>query len=183
MNSCTWNNVETSESSFMQIKDDTTKVRIGSNPREVKVHFSEVRREKKRVNCPGGDCPLCGEGEKAAQRFYTKVINRADGKAYVLEIGPQIVKQIKALANDPKYGNPGQYDIAIKKVGVGKDTKYTVVAAPQKTSMTNDEINAIKALDMDKLIKMPTVDEIYNMGFDALMRDKQLSELDDIDWN
>jgi hypothetical protein len=53
-----------------------------------------------------------------------------------------IMTSVKALVDNPKWGAPQNYDIAITKIGEGMDTEYTVqgeppIAAPSEEVMTN----------------------------------------------
>lgn len=53
------------------------------------------------------------------------------GKVQVLElIQKTIMKPFKAIMDNPKWGDPLQYDIAITKTGEGIETEYNVQAEP-----------------------------------------------------
>ena len=90
-----------------------------------------------------------------------KVIDRADNTVKVLECGKQIVKAIKGYAVDPDYGDPTAYDIKIKKEGIGRDTRYTVVAVPNKTPLTEEEKEMVEGSPtIADLNKIRTEDDI-----------------------
>lgn len=165
-NNLNWDNVkEVSESKILALLDKT-KLRMASNFMAYGMHIEEtLLGNKKRVNCPGVGCPLCKAGKEPIKRYAFKIINRGDGKAYVLEVGGMVMNQIKKFAQDPQYGNPLNYDIFIKRIGTGKQTKYEVLAAPQKTPITLSEMDLINELDINKYIKLTSIEDIRAIGF------------------
>ena len=71
--------------------------------------------------------------------FWAFVVwNYKHKRVQILELTQKtIMLSIKALANNPKWGNPKMYDIAITKTGEGLETEYNVqgeppIAAPEE---------------------------------------------------
>lgn len=51
---------------------------------------------------------------------------------------------IKALVQNPKWGDPKKYDIAITKTGDGLDTEYTVQGEPPINDPSDEIVKAKK---------------------------------------
>lgn len=165
-----WSSVDTGDSSkgFI-LKNGTNVVRIGSDVSQVNNHFEySIDGRRKKVVCPGDDCPLCKIGKNPNKFFKFKVINRADGKAYAFECGVMIIDQIKGFARNPEYGNPTTYDIRIDKSGQGINTSYKTFASNRKSEITESESEELAKIDLDAFNKATTIEEIKAMGLKAL---------------
>lgn len=165
-NDFNWDSVEAvSESKFL-ILGVKTQIRMGSNFKAYGMHLEDdLMGNKKRANCPGDGCPLCEIGKKSIKRYAFKVINRANEQVYILETGGMIMNEIKKNAQNPIYGNPLNYDILISKTGTGKQTKYTVIASPNKIPITPSETQGLAEMDIDKYIKPTSIEDIKAIGF------------------
>lgn len=165
-----WGKVDTGTSSeILILNNGTNVVRIGSGVRPSNNHFEySIDGRRKKVVCPGDDCPLCKIGKKPNKFFKFKVINRTDGKAYAYECGVMIIDQIKKLANNPKHGNPMTYDIRIDKTGEGMSTRYKVFASNKNNEITESEAEELAKIDLDAFNKITTIEEIKAMGLKAL---------------
>lgn len=191
--SSVWENVDTGKgTNFLKLDTEETILRVGSGPSKIEVHFEDSHAGvRKKAICPGAGCPLCRNGSVPYTRFTLKVINREDGQAYLFECGLMIAKDIKNYALSPKYGDPTQYDIKIKKTGEGKQTKYKVYASSNKSDITASEAALLSELDLAAAIKPASLEEIKAMGFkivpiEIVKQEPELQDLGDInddDWN
>ena len=165
-----WDEVKTGGSGegtpFIKLQSGPNQMRIVGLPYETEIHWEEaVDDSKKRIVCSGAGCPICKEGHLPQKKFQVLVIDRADKKLKILEGGTSIFKQIKDLAMDPDYGNPKNYDIKIKKEGQGRETKYSVLASPNKSSLTQEEEALLaEAKTLEDINKPKTLDEIIQMN-------------------
>lgn len=105
-----------------------------------------------------------------AKHFWAMgVLDFADDTVKILEITQVgIIDAITALATDPDWGNPKEYNLTVTRKGEGKDTKYTVTSAPHKE--LSDEQRAIVAdvmLDVPALLRgeSPFVEEMSESDF------------------
>ena len=174
---------------FMKLENGDNRIRIVSAPARINAHWEKtVDGKNKKVICSGHDCPLCEKGERAVARYQIQVIDRAEpDKIKVLDCGKQVMNAISAYTTDPDYGDPTEYDIKIKKEGSGRDTHYSAVAVPRKVPLTAAEQEMVKnARSLRELNKVPTRDEIFDMGLDILAGDgleAAVSSADDAnDW-
>ncbi|SFM28342.1 hypothetical protein [Pelosinus propionicus] len=172
----------------LKLKNGKNKIRIGSRPHAANIHWEDsFAGKKKKAICPGSGCPLCNANRKYDPRYYVKVINRDDGQATILECGPMILTQIKKYASDSDYGNPMNYDISINKTGEGRNSKYSVMASPCKSSITAEEKTLLEAVDISSCVEPTPIDEIWDMGLVALPVDvpkpQESNVTDDDDWD
>lgn len=159
---------------FMKLENGDNRIRIVSNPARINAHWEKtIDGKNKKVICSGHDCPLCEKGERATARYQLLVIDRAEAdKIKVLDCGKQVMNAISTYSADPDYGDPTKYDIKIKKEGSGRDTHYTAVAVPHKTPLTENEQKMVsEAKSLKELNKIPTRDEVLDMGLEILAGD------------
>lgn len=110
---------------FWQTKEDGGKKPIRRRMDE-KILDSELQW---RVN------PATGEKEKEkAKHFWAMPIwNYNTQLIQILEINQKgILESIKAFQDNPKWGNPVNYDITITKTGNGKESKYITDHDPKE---------------------------------------------------
>lgn len=63
---------------------------------------------------------------------YNSVKKEYIGKVQILEITQKsIQKTMRALASNPKWGNPRDYDLVVSKTGQKLETRYTVTPDPK----------------------------------------------------
>ncbi len=113
--------------------DEVTRTELADEPAPVKDKDGKMRKPKKFMSLV--------------------VIDRADDEIKVLTITQQsVIKGIKALSSNPKWGLPFSYDINIGKKGSGLKTKYTVTPEP-KTVLEKSLIKAAieKPCNLDAL--------------------------------
>lgn len=164
---------------FIKLQPGDNRVRVVAKPVVVDIHWEKgVDGSTKKVVCPGPGCPICKAGHTPQLRYQVLVIDRADGEVKVLEGGPRIFGAIRDYAMDPDYGDPTKYDLKIKKEGQGRETKYTVMAAPKQTELSAAEVDAVNgASSLLELNKPKSIDEILTMGLEVLAG--SVSDLDD----
>lgn len=156
--------------SYMKILPGVNIVRVVALPYETEIHWEESNDGgKKRIVCPGVGCPVCKAGHVPQKKFQVLIIDRADSKLKILEGGSSIFGQIKTYAMDADYGDPSKYDLKIKKEGSGRETKYTIMASPNKTSLTTEEQGLLdNSKSLSDLNKPKTVEEIIQMDLSIL---------------
>ena len=164
---------------FMKLQNGQNQFRIVGKPSLIDIHWEKgIDGQSKKVICPGAGCPICKVGHTPQIRYQVQVIDRADGKVKVLEGGPTIFNAIKNYAVDPDFGDPTSYDFKIKKEGSGRETKYTVIAAPKRTELTAAEKEMVaNAKSLAEVNKIKTIDEIVQMGLEVLTG--SVGDLDD----
>ena len=127
-----WTDIQlTSAGQYMKLKTGENKIRIVS---EVEAFGKHYDRENKKITiCIGKDkgCTECEKGNKPRVQWLLWVIDRADGKIKLLEVGYSIILQISKLAQtkDYEFDIMPSYDMIIIKEGEGLDTEYTVIPA------------------------------------------------------
>lgn len=92
-----------------------------------------VRWENKPAELPANIKPDFN-GKIAAKRFVAGVVyDYTDNDFKILEITQRtLLADLDKYIKDSDYGDPLNYDIKLNKTGDGKDTNYTLVAAPPK---------------------------------------------------
>lgn len=181
-----WGSVKSGNSGenapFLKLQQGINQVRVVGRPFQVDIHWERgLDGQNKKVICPGAGCPICKAGHVPMSRYQVLVIDRTDGKVKILEGGPRIFSAIKDYAMDPDYGDPTKYDLKIKKEGSGRETKYTVLAAPTKSDLKPEEIELVNnSKTLTEINKPKSIDEILSMGLEILAG--SVSDLDDDDW-
>lgn len=143
---------------YMKWESGENKIRVISKPIEGWIVWEEDEdgdRKPVRSQLSDGEPDAPSEDPKdAPKKFVTVVvIDRADDEVKILEITQKsIIKAIKALAMNPKWGNPFSYDINVEKKGADKKTRYTVTPDP-KSALSKNEIKAAneKQCNLDAL--------------------------------
>lgn len=122
---------------FMRLSQGTNTVRIMGNPYQFYTNWVVLPDgSKKKYNSPIGDPELLEMLEekdfKRKARWFVKVLDRADDKFKLLEIGPQIYNAVKAIFNNPKWGKVTEYDIDIIRAKPGTNPLYSVQPNPKE---------------------------------------------------
>lgn len=77
------------------------------------------------------------------------VIDREDGAVRIMQITQKgIMETITALYNNPKWGDPKEYDIVVNRQGEGLDTKYSTTPDP-KEPLTAEEKSKVSRMEID----------------------------------
>ena len=138
---------------WMRLKEGDNKIRIVSEFEPYGSHY--VRAEQKSYICVGKEnhCRFCERGLMPRVQYIGYVIDRADGRVKLLQIGHQIFSQIGQYAKNPDYAFDvlPDYDITINKSGSGLNTTYTVIPARKNTPLTDEE----KKMVAEKMKRTP----------------------------
>lgn len=160
-----WGDAKTGgNSEFMKLEQGHNVVRVFTLPYQFQVCWLKDASGANRKLRPAlKDCPLAMRGEKIQTRWYVGAVNRKTNRAEILEIGQQILNQIKALADDPDWGKPINYDIDIVRGPKDSQPLYNVVSKPPKPLSEEDQalIKAfLETTDLEKMTVPPTAEEV-----------------------
>ena len=159
-----WADGDVGGSDFLNLEEGSNLVRCITSPFQFYIVWTEdATGQKRKFKSALKDCPLVQRGEKAQARWYVGVLNRKTNQPAVLEIGPQIFKQIVALSKKSKWGDPRAYDLDIVRKPKGSQPLYVVLPEP-KEALTDDEKSSIKEflarVDLIKMTEAPSPEEI-----------------------
>lgn len=100
--------------------ENSTQVRILTLPYQYNAHKQYLPKKQtnpfaQRLLCASmlGKCDLCDEQKLLSLRWLLGVLNREDGKHYLLDIGFDIRWQLQNLYRNPNYGDLKNYDVEI----------------------------------------------------------------------
>lgn len=162
-----WEDGDLGGNDFMSLEEGANPVRVFTSPYQFYVVWTvDASGQKRKVKSTGdiNSCPLVKRGEKAQPRWYVGVLDRDNGgKPSILEVGPQIFRQIVALSKNKKWGDPKRYDLNITRNPKGSQPLYVVTPEPPE-DLTADEKATIKEfmgrVDLVKMTEVPSADEI-----------------------
>lgn len=159
-----WGDADLGGNDFMALEEGSNQVRLITSPYQFYIHWTkDSTGANRKVRCALDGCPLCQNGERASARWYAGVLNRKSNRPAVLEIGPQIFKQILQLAKKDKWGDPRKYDIDVERQPKGSQPLYITSPEP-KEPLTDTEKSAVKEflarVDLAKMTEAPTVAEV-----------------------
>ena len=160
-----WDNGDVgSQTSFLNLEEGSNIMRVVSSPWQTYSHFTlDATGQNRKVQCALKDCPVCARGEESKPRWLIAVLSRKTGNVMVLEIGPQVFKQIRDLAKKPKWGDVRGYDIDIVKGPKGSQPLYIVSPEPKEPLEQSDKDKvkaAMEKFDLQKLTAAPTPEEL-----------------------
>ena len=166
-----WDQVEDNfeQVEYLKMKQGMSRIRLAGNPAMVDVHWVKGKDSKKHVvACDALNCPFCQNGSEKKTRIVSYAFDRDENnKLKIVDVGPSIAKQIKALAKNEDYGCPENYDIKINRTGKGLETRYTISPSPKKSPLTLDERSKVaKQKPFAELYKIKTPEELEQMGID-----------------
>lgn len=131
------------DAAYMKLEKGKNKFRIISKPITGWIDWIEDGDKKKpmRTTLADGE-PEASDEDNKPKKFVTfVVIDMKDELVKILELTQQsVIKAIRALSNNPDWGNPFSYDINVEKTGEGMKTKYSVQPSPKK-SLSKELIN------------------------------------------
>src|SRR5574337_11897 len=128
-----WSEGDVGGSDFLNLEEGSNVVRCVSSPVQFYIVWCEdATGQKRKFKTALKDCPLVQRGEKPQARWYVAVLSRKTGQPGILEIGPQIFKQVLALSKKPKWGNPRDYDVDIVRQPKGSQPLYVVSPEPKE---------------------------------------------------
>jgi len=159
-----WGDADLGGNDFMNLEEGSNPVRLLGSPYQFYIHWTKDETgANRKVRCALDGCPLCQRGERASARWYVPVINRKTGRCAILEVGPQIFKQVLGLNKKDKWGNPKKYDLDIERQPKGSQPLYIVSTEP-KEKLSEDEVGMAKEfvarVDLAKMVEAPTADEV-----------------------
>ena len=159
-----WGDADLGGNDFMKLEEGNNVVRIFTKPYQFyTVWTTDATGKQRKIRSAVENCPLVQRGEKPSARWYVGVINRKNAKPSILEIGPQIYKQVLGLRKKEAWGDPRKYDIDIERQPKGSQPLYIVSPLPEKP-LSADERGAIKEflsrVDLVKMTEAPTPDEV-----------------------
>lgn len=159
-----------SDIKYLKLESGVNTMRLVSLPYAVEIHWEETNDgARKRVVCSGANCPICAAGHAPQKKIQILAIDRKDGEVKILEQGNSVFRQIKGYAMDEDYGPVDKYDIKIRREGSGKETRYTVLASPKKTSLTPEEQDKVDNFKpLSEINKPKTLEELKEMGLAVL---------------
>lgn len=162
-----WEDADFGGNDFMNLTEGSNPVRVFSKPYQFYVVWTtDAAGQKRKIKTPVDGCPLVGRGETPQTRWYVGVINRETNRPSILEVGPQILRQIVSLSKNKKWGDPKGFDIDIVRNPKGSQPLYDVMPEPH-SEITAEEKAAIKEfmsrVDLVKMTEAPTPDEIREM--------------------
>jgi len=163
-----WEDADLGGNDFMTLDEGSNLVRVVTSPYQFYVVWTvDASGQKRKVRSAVKGCPLVQRGEKAQARWYLGVLDRKkEGKPSILEIGPQIFKQILGLSKMDVWGDPKEFDIDIKRQPKGSQPLYIVSPIPHK-ALSADETGAITEfegrVDFVKMTEPPTPEQVREM--------------------
>ena len=132
---------------WLSFEQGDNKIRVVSEFIDFGSHY--VEESKRSIICIGKEeCPECKKDKKPSVKYLGWAIDRRDGIIKVATIGHTIFKQIGDLAMTDDYAFDGipDYDMNIKRSGVGLKTEYTVIADRKNKKLTEEEKLAVHEL-------------------------------------
>lgn len=91
------------------------------------------------------------EGNKVSAKFFMvfPVYNYSDKKIQILELTQKtLISAIKGYNDNPKWGNPINYDVTVTRTGQGKETEYLIDHDP-KEEMDKEILKQYKAMNIN----------------------------------
>ena len=178
-----WNSAEVGGSAkpmgkdlFMRTKEGKNVIRVMGNLIQFYVHWVDLPTGgKKKFVCPIESPALVSRledsGFKRQRKWLIKVLDRSDDSFKVMEVGTQVYRGVKALADDPNWGKVSGFDITITRGPKGSNPLYAVTPNPHKAldGKYRDMFSEFNAnLDIERLIKPADPSDVCEaMGWDA----------------
>ena len=182
-----WGDADLGGNDFMKLEEGNNVVRIFTKPYQFyTVWTTDATGKQRKVRSAVENCPLVQRGEKPTARWYVGVLDRRNGgRPSILEVGPQIFKQVLGLRKKGTWGDPRAYDIDVERQPKGSQPLYIVSPEP-KAALTNDEKVGIKEflgrVDLVKMTEAPTPEEVREQLGISEPEDVQVNDdFDDFD--
>ena len=159
-----WGDADLGSNEFVKLEEGSNVVRIFTKPYQFyTVWTKDAAGKERKIRSAVENCPLVQRGEKPSARWYIGVLNRKNNKASILEVGPQIYKQVLGLRKKAAWGDPRTYDIDIERQPKGSQPLYVVSPEP-KTVLTDEDKIEIKdfvgRVDLVKMTEAPTPEQV-----------------------
>jgi hypothetical protein len=175
-----WDEADLGGSDYMNLDEGSNRIRVITSPYQFYSHWAiDQAGVNRKVRCALDGCPLCQQGERAVARWVFGVINYKSNKPAIIEIGPQIYKQIHAFSKNPRWGDPRKYSMDIVRQPKGSQPLYIVTPEP-KEAMTDEEKAMAKEfmarVDFSKLSAAASPEEVREkMGMSAKAQSKPVN--------
>lgn len=90
------------------------------------------------------------KGPQVSTKYAWIVYNQTDGLPQIFQLPPTGFLALKAIAQNPKWGDPtnGKYDISYTKTGEKKDTKHTLMPEPADGPLTPEQVAEAGEIDL-----------------------------------
>jgi len=161
---------ENSKDLFLRLLEGSNEVRLVTRPYQYLVHkYKKEPNNPKdygtKISCSAihGKCVLCNEGNSAKPRWLLGVIERKTGSYKILDVGYAVFQQIRKLAKNPKWGDPGKYDVDILVDPHGGATGYYTVQPLSKEPLSAQDQSVRDNADLEELkrrVTPPTPDQV-----------------------
>ena len=180
-----WDQADLGGSDYMNLDEGSNRVRVITSPYQFYSHWAvDSAGVNRKVRCALDGCPLCQAGEKAVARWVFGVINYKNNKPAIIEIGPQIYKQIHAFSKNPRWGDPRKFVIDIIRQPKGSQPLYCVTPEPKENLTEAEKAMAkefIAKVDFNKISAAASPDEVREkLGMAAKAREAEIdNEFDD----
>lgn len=143
----------TSDTSYMKIEDGDNTFRVMSPAIVGYLYWTNDNKPIRSKEYPQDtpDIRIDDKGNKdKVKHFWAFVVwNVKAKKIQILEITQKtIMTAVKNLVDDEDWGDPKKYDISIKRIGEGFETKYSVAPKPHKDT-PEEAIKSFEEMDID----------------------------------
>ena len=93
------------------------------------------------------------DGETTLSTRYAWKVWNVDSKiAQVMQLPVTAYRLVAGFAADEEYGDPTKYNLRLTREGKGLDTKYTIIASPNKSELDADTLAKLDALDLIEVV-------------------------------
>lgn len=161
-----WDSGDIGVSNFLKLEEGENEVRIIDSPYQFYIHWPEdASGAKRRIQCSEKGCPLCQKGDKAQARWYIPVFSLKNKKCMILEIGPQIYKDIRSLNSNKSWGNPRKYNVNILRQPKGSQPLYKAMPLPPTPMEAEHKVMIqvfLEETDILEMIKPPAPEEVLD---------------------
>lgn len=93
-------------------------------------HWVDRTEGRRSFVCLGDDCPLCtiaGDKPRAKFAFNVLVLSELEEpEVQIMTAGITLARQLRAANDDPRRGPLSKHFWALSRLGIGRDTQYTV---------------------------------------------------------
>jgi hypothetical protein len=122
---------ESKYASFMKFSDQGTLVRfLDDEPFKVyEEHWIDRTEGRRSFVCEGDSCPLCtiaGDTPRPKFAFNVLVLTEENPTVQIMVAVPSLARLLQAAHEDPKRGPLTRYYWNIARLGMGRDTQYTL---------------------------------------------------------
>lgn len=122
---------ENKYASFMKFSDQGTLVRfLDDEPFKVyEEHWIDRTEGRRSFVCLGDECPLCtiaGDTPRPKFAFNVLVLNGEEPTVQIMVAVPSLARLLQAAHEDAKKGPLSRYYWNIARLGMGRDTQYTL---------------------------------------------------------